>query len=64
MLCVQVFSLLDTQSVCHAAATCSLFNKCAADPLCYSNIDLTTVVPKVNNMVVSMMIQRAGKVLR
>lgn len=34
------------------------------DPLCYSNIDLTTVVPKVNNMVVSTMIQRAGKVLR
>ncbi|KAK6164666.1 hypothetical protein DH2020_001530 [Rehmannia glutinosa] len=41
-----VFSLLDTQSVCHAAATCSFFHRCAADPLCYSNIDLTTVVPK------------------
>ncbi|KAL8530611.1 hypothetical protein ACS0TY_007588 [Phlomoides rotata] len=63
-LTIKVFSLLDTQSICHAAATCSLFNKCAADPLCYSDIDLTTVVPKVNNMVVSTMIQRAGKVLR
>ncbi|KAL0389497.1 UNVERIFIED_CONTAM: F-box protein [Sesamum calycinum] len=63
-LTIKVFSMLDTQSVCHAAATCSFFHKCAADPLCYSNIDLTTVVPKVNNMVVSTMIQRAGKVLR
>ncbi|KAK6141388.1 hypothetical protein DH2020_024879 [Rehmannia glutinosa] len=63
-LTIKVFSLLDTQSVCHAAATCSFFHRCAADPLCYSNIDLTTVVPKVNNMVVSTMIQRAGKVLR
>ncbi|PIN18252.1 F-box protein containing LRR [Handroanthus impetiginosus] len=63
-LTVKVFSLLDTQSVCYAAATCSFFHKCAADPLCYSNIDLTTVVPKVNNMVVSTMIQRAGKLLQ
>ncbi|XP_051141884.1 F-box protein At4g02760-like [Andrographis paniculata] len=62
-LTVKVFSLLDTQSVCHAAATCSFFHKCAADPSCYSNIDLTMGVPKVNNMVVSTMIQRAGKVL-
>ncbi|KAL6500492.1 hypothetical protein OROHE_025858 [Orobanche hederae] len=63
-LTIKVFSLLDTRSLCHAAATCSFFQKCAADPLCYSNIDLTTVVPKVNNMVVSTMIQRAGKVMR
>ncbi|KAL3827948.1 hypothetical protein ACJIZ3_016750 [Penstemon smallii] len=63
-LTIKVFSLLDTQSVCHAAATCSFFRKCASDPLCYSNIDLTTIVPKVNNMVVSTMIQRAGKDLR
>ncbi|KAM7495982.1 hypothetical protein LguiA_020396 [Lonicera macranthoides] len=59
-----VFSMLDTQSVCYAAATCSLFHKCASDPLCYANIDLTTEVPKVNNVVVSAMIQRAGKVLQ
>ncbi|KAL1547238.1 F-box protein SKIP17-like isoform X1 [Salvia divinorum] len=63
-LTIKVFSSLDTQSVCHAAATCSFFNKCAADPLCYANINLTTTVPRVNNIVVSTMIQRAGKVLR
>ncbi|XP_058073729.1 F-box protein At4g02760-like isoform X2 [Magnolia sinica] len=56
-----VFSALDTQSLCHTAATCSMFNKCAMDPLCYANIDLTSIVPKVNNTVVTMMIQRAGK---
>lgn len=61
---VQVFSMLDTQSLCYAAATCSMYHKCAMDPLCYANIDLTTVVPKVNNAVVSTMIQRAGKVLQ
>ncbi|KAK6940806.1 hypothetical protein RJ641_030337, partial [Dillenia turbinata] len=63
-LTIKVFSLLDTQSLCYAAATCSMFYKCAMDPMCYSNIDLTTVVPKVNNAVVSTMVQRAGKVLR
>ncbi|KAA8543246.1 hypothetical protein F0562_021259 [Nyssa sinensis] len=63
-LTIKVFSLLDTQSVCYAAATCSLFYKCAIDPLCYANIDLTAVVPKVNNAVVSTMIQRAGKALQ
>ncbi|GLT52755.1 hypothetical protein SLA2020_260770 [Shorea laevis] len=63
-LTIKVFSMLDTQSLCYAAATCSLFNKCAMDPSCYANIDLTTVVPKVNNAVVSTMIQRAGKALQ
>lgn len=56
--------MLDTQSLCYAAATCSMFNKCAMDPSCYANIDLTTVVPKVNNAVVSTMIHRAGKALQ
>ncbi|XP_057963929.1 F-box protein SKIP17-like isoform X4 [Malania oleifera] len=60
----RVFSMLDTQSLCYAAATCLMFNKCAMDPLCYADIDLTTVVPKVNNGVVSTMIHRAGKVLQ
>lgn len=55
--------MLDTQSLCYAAATCLMFNKCARDPSCYANIDLTTVVPKVNNAVVSTMIHRAGKAL-
>lgn len=41
-----------------------MFNKCATDPLCYANIDLTAIVPKVNNTVVSTMIQRAGKNLQ
>ncbi|CAL2280842.1 unnamed protein product [Prunus armeniaca] len=63
-LTIKVFSMLDTQSLCYAAATCSMFNKCAMDPSCYANIDLTTVVPKVNNAVVSTMIQRAGKALQ
>ncbi|KAJ8492700.1 hypothetical protein OPV22_014421 [Ensete ventricosum] len=63
-LTIKVFSKLDTQSLCHAAATCSMFNKCATDPMCYANIDLTAEVPKVNNTVVSTMIQRAGKNLQ
>ncbi|KAF7804748.1 F-box protein [Senna tora] len=63
-LTIKVFSMLDTQSLCYTAATCSLFNKCAKDPLCYANLDLTTLVPKINNAVVSTMIQRAGRALR
>ncbi|XP_077213650.1 F-box protein At4g02760-like isoform X2 [Tasmannia lanceolata] len=63
-LTVKVFSMLDTQSLCHSAATCSMFNKCAMDPLCYANIDLTSIVPKVNNTVVCAMIHRAGKNLQ
>ncbi|KAL7601940.1 F-box protein At4g02760 isoform X1 [Lactuca sativa] len=63
-LTIKVFSMLDTQSVCYAAATCSFFQKCAMDPLCFANIDLATIVPKVNNAVVSTMIHRAGGALR
>ncbi|XP_010908931.2 F-box protein SKIP17 [Elaeis guineensis] len=63
-LTIKVFSMLDTWSLCHAAAACSMFNKCATDPLCYANIDLTAALPKANNMVVSTMIQRAGKNLQ
>ncbi|XP_009367628.2 F-box protein SKIP17 [Pyrus x bretschneideri] len=63
-LTIKVFSMLDTQSLCYAAATCSMFYKCTMDPSCYANIDLTTVVPKVNNAVVSTMIHRAGKSLQ
>ncbi|CAL9074144.1 unnamed protein product [Musa acuminata var. zebrina] len=63
-LTIRVFSKLDTQSLCYAAATCSMFNKCATDPMCYVNIDLTAEMPKVNNTVVSTMIQRAGKNLQ
>ncbi|PKA61384.1 F-box protein SKIP17 [Apostasia shenzhenica] len=63
-LTVKVFSMLDTRSLCHVAAACSMFSKCAGDPLCYTNIDLTTKEPKINNAVVSTMIQRAGKNLQ
>nr|DAD33657.1 TPA_asm: hypothetical protein HUJ06_012508 [Nelumbo nucifera] len=63
-LTIKVFSMLDTQSLCYAAATCSMFNKCAMCPLCYADIDLISSVPKVNNVVVSTMIQRAGKNLQ
>jgi hypothetical protein len=56
--------MLDTQSLCYVSAACSFFSKCAKDPLCYENLDLTTLVPKVNNAVVATMIQRAGKALR
>ncbi|KAL8100806.1 F-box protein SKIP17-like [Apium graveolens] len=63
-LTIKVLTMLDTQSVCYAAAACSFFRKCASDPLCYASIDLITVIPKVNNMVVSTMIQRSGKALR
>ncbi|XVE77791.1 hypothetical protein DITRI_Ditri13aG0091000 [Diplodiscus trichospermus] len=63
-LTIKVFSMLDSQSLCYAAATCSMFNKCAMEPFCYANIDLTTIVPKVNNAVVSTMIRRAGKSLQ
>ncbi|GFZ04742.1 hypothetical protein Acr_17g0003140 [Actinidia rufa] len=45
-------------------STYTFFHKCASDPLCYANIGLTAVVLRVNNGVVSTMIQRAGKVLQ
>ncbi|KAG9456436.1 hypothetical protein H6P81_000944 [Aristolochia fimbriata] len=63
-LSVNVFAMLDTQTLCHVAATCRMFNKCAMEPLCYTNIDLTSTAPKVNNGVVSLMIKRAGKYLQ
>ncbi|KAK1428293.1 hypothetical protein QVD17_17124 [Tagetes erecta] len=63
-LTIKIFSMLDTQSVCYVAATCSFFQKCAMDPLCFANIDLATLVPKVNNAVVSTMIHRAGNSLK
>ncbi|KAM7253711.1 hypothetical protein ACFE04_031393 [Oxalis oulophora] len=63
-LTIKVFSMLDTQSLCYATATCSMFHKCALDPSCYENVDLTTDVPKINNTVVYTMIKRAGKALR
>ncbi|KAJ3687498.1 hypothetical protein LUZ61_016662 [Rhynchospora tenuis] len=63
-LTIKVFSLLDTESLCFAAATCLHFGKCASDPLCYVNIDLTRSPDKVTYPVVSTMIQRAGNNLQ
>lgn len=65
--------MLDTQSLFCAGATCSFFKKCAIDPLCYININLGTLTPKIkpkskdpNNKddMVSKMIQRAGSALQ
>ncbi|KAF6162740.1 hypothetical protein GIB67_029009 [Kingdonia uniflora] len=61
---IKVFSMLDTQSLCHVAATCSMFNNCSMDSLCYTNIDLVSEFPKVTNTIVSKMVQRAGKNLQ
>ncbi|VVB01984.1 unnamed protein product [Arabis nemorensis] len=61
-LTVKVFSMLDTKSLMQASASCTLFKKCAMDPLCYSHIDLTT--RDVNETVVQRMISHAGKELR
>ncbi|KAJ3672980.1 hypothetical protein LUZ60_006354 [Juncus effusus] len=63
-LTVKVLSCLDTTSLCYASATCTAFCKCASDPSCYANIDLTRNWPKVRNSVVCTMIQRAGKNLK
>ncbi|KAJ1692241.1 hypothetical protein LUZ63_008939 [Rhynchospora breviuscula] len=60
-LTINVFSRLDTLSLCFAAATCMLFRRCASDPSCYANIDLTSCADTVTDPVVSTMIQRAGK---
>ncbi|PWA94371.1 F-box domain, Leucine-rich repeat domain, L domain-like protein [Artemisia annua] len=54
--------MLDTASLCNAAATCLFFNKCARDPLCYADIDL--VFPKAKDVVVSELIYRATTALR
>ena len=63
--------MLDTQSLFCAGATCSFFKKCAIDPLCYININLGTLIPKIkpkinNNKdaMVSTMIQRVGSALQ
>ncbi|KAJ3672981.1 hypothetical protein LUZ60_006355 [Juncus effusus] len=63
-LTVKVLSFLDTTSLCYASATCTAFSKCASDPVCYANIDLTRNWTKVDDYVVSKMIQRAGKNLK
>ncbi|VVB01986.1 unnamed protein product [Arabis nemorensis] len=63
-LTIKVFSMLDTKSLMQASASCTMFNKCAMDRLCYSHIDLTTAAKHADNGVVCTMIHRAGKELR
>ncbi|CAA7038123.1 unnamed protein product [Microthlaspi erraticum] len=63
-LTIKVFSMLDTKSLMQVAACCTMFNKSAMEPLCYSHIDLTTAFAHADDGVVRTMIQRAGKELR
>ncbi|KAH9301885.1 hypothetical protein KI387_013468, partial [Taxus chinensis] len=64
-LTVKVFSLLGTQTLCFAAATCAMFYKSAIDPACYADIDLISSGFKiVSNITVSKMVQRAGPCFR
>ncbi|KAF8105340.1 hypothetical protein N665_0158s0024 [Sinapis alba] len=63
-LTIKVFSMLDTKSLMQVAACCTMFSKSAMDPLCYSNIDLTTASTHVDDGVLRTMIHRAGNKLR
>eukprot|EP00250_Pteridium_aquilinum_P013515 c21383_g1_i4 orf=103-918(+) len=63
-LTIKVFSLVGMHSLCQAAASCSLFNKVAMEPACYSDIDLTDRNLRVDNNTVAKLIERAGKHLR
>uniref|UniRef100_A0A1J3JA94 F-box protein SKIP17 n=1 Tax=Noccaea caerulescens TaxID=107243 RepID=A0A1J3JA94_NOCCA len=77
-LTIKVFSMLDTKSLMQVAACCTMFNKSAMEPLCYSHIDLTTAFAHADDGVVctmkvdtkslmqvkSLLLQRAGKELR
>lgn len=60
-LTVKVFSMLGTQTLCYAAATCKFFSKSAMDPACYADIDLTSGDFKIiNDATILKMVQRAG----
>lgn len=56
------FSMLDKKSLIQAMACCTMFHKCAMDPLCYSHIELRD--NNVDDGVVRTMIRRAGNELR
>lgn len=60
----QVFSKLDTKSLMQVSACCTMLNKCAMDPLCYSHIDLTTAFQHADDRVLSTLINLSGKQLR
>ncbi|CAH2071900.1 unnamed protein product [Thlaspi arvense] len=61
-LTVKMFSMLDKKSLMRAMACCTMFHKCAMEPLCYSHIELRE--RNVDDGVVRTMIHRAGKELR
>ncbi|KAL0712148.1 hypothetical protein Bca4012_019126 [Brassica carinata] len=60
-LTIKVFSMLDTKSLVRASACCTMFKKCAMDPLCYSHIELPG---SAGNRIVRRMILNARKELR
>lgn len=61
-LTIKMFSMLDKKSLMQAMACCTMFHKCARDPLCYSHIEL--INKNVDDGVVRTMIHRAGNKLR
>ncbi|KAL0712144.1 hypothetical protein Bca4012_019122 [Brassica carinata] len=61
-LTIKMFSMLDKKSLMQAMACCTMFHKCAMDPLCYSHIELRD--NNVDDGVVRTMIHRAGNKLR
>ncbi|KAG7553185.1 F-box-like domain superfamily [Arabidopsis thaliana x Arabidopsis arenosa] len=63
-LTIKVFSKLDTKSLMQVSACCTMLNKCAMDPLCYSHIDLTTAFKHADDRVLHTLINRSGKQLR
>ncbi|CAH8273373.1 unnamed protein product [Arabidopsis lyrata] len=63
-LTIKIFSKLDTKSLMQVSACCTMLNKSAMDPLCYSHIDLTTAFQHADDRVLSTLINRSGKQLR
>ncbi|XP_024520717.1 F-box protein SKIP17-like [Selaginella moellendorffii] len=63
-LSIKIFSSLGTQTLCQAAAACTMFSKLALEAACYTNIDLTTGGSTVTDETVEKVIHRAGRCLR
>ncbi|ESQ37951.1 hypothetical protein EUTSA_v10029301mg, partial [Eutrema salsugineum] len=61
-LTIKVFSKLETKDLMQAMVSCTMFQKCAKEPLAYSHINLTTRI--VDDGDVRTMIHRAGKEIR
>ncbi|CAA7047122.1 unnamed protein product [Microthlaspi erraticum] len=61
-LTIKVFSMLDKKCLMQAMVSCTMFQRCAIDPLCYSRIGLKD--KNVDDGVVRTLIHRAGKELR